>query len=366
MKNLVDSSYLEMAFGLAEKAKGWARPNPYVGAVLVRKGKIVGYGFHERPGKPHAEVIALDRAGPLAKRGTLYVTLEPCVHWGRTPPCLGAVLRAGLARVVISSPDPNPVVCNKGIRALRAAGIDVSVGLLEDRNKKLNETYYKFITRGVPFVTLKAAVSLDGRISSKLFDSRWISSAQTREYVHLVRGEYDGIMVGINTIVRDNPRLTVRHPHWRGKKITRIILDSSLRLPVDAMILSTLREGKVVVFTSKKSPARKAAALRSKGVEVIEIPGSAHKLELREVLQRLGKAGLSSLLVEGGSRVLTAMLEEKLADKLFLTISPRLIGGEKALSFFEGKGIRRISESLELQKTTSFKIGKDIIVEGYF
>ncbi len=366
MKNAMDSSYLEMAYGLAEKAKGWARPNPYVGAVLVREEKIVGYGYHERPGKPHAEVIALDRAGSLARGGTLFLTLEPCVHWGRTPPCVDAVLRAGLKRVVISSPDPNPIVFNKGIRALRVAGIDVSVGLLEDRNKNLNETYYKYITQGIPFVTLKAAVSLDGRISSKVFDSRWISSAQTREYVHLVRGEYDAIMVGINTILKDNPRLTVRHPHWRGKKITRVILDSGLRLPLEARILSTLREGKVIVFTSKKSSPKKAGALRKKGVEVIEIPGSAQKLEVQEVLPRLGKKGLSSLLVEGGSRVLTTMLEEKLADKLFLTVSPRLIGGERAPSFFEGKGISRISESLELQKATSFKIGKDLIVEGYF
>jgi diaminohydroxyphosphoribosylaminopyrimidine deaminase / 5-amino-6-(5-phosphoribosylamino)uracil reductase len=366
MRNLMDSSYLEMAYGLAEKAKGWARPNPYVGAVLVRKGKIVGYGYHERPGKAHAEIIALDRAGPLARGSTLFVTLEPCVQWGRTPPCLGAVLRAGLARVVISSPDPNPVVFNKGIRALRAAGLDVSVGLLEERNRILNETYYKYITRGIPFVTLKAAVSLDGRISSKLFDSRWISSARTREYVHLVRGEYDAIMVGIHTVLKDDPRLTVRHPHWQGKKIARVILDSHLRLPLEARILSTLRGGKVIVFTSKRSPAKKAAALREKGVEVVRIPGSAQKLELREVLRWLGKAGISSLLVEGGSRVLTAMVEERLADKLFLTISPRLIGGEKAPSFFEGKGIRRISESLELQKITSFKIGGDMIVEGYF
>ena len=366
MKNPMDSSYLEMAYGLAEKARGWARPNPYVGAVLVRKEKIVGYGYHERPGKAHAEVVALDRAGSLARGSTLFVTLEPCVQWGRTPPCLGAVLRAGLARVVISSPDPNPIVFNKGIRALRAAGIDVSVGLLEDRNRNLNETYYKYITRGIPFVTLKAAVSLDGRISSRLFDSRWISSAQTREYVHLVRGEYDAIMVGINTILKDDPRLTVRHPHWQGKKIARVILDSSLRLPLEARILTTLREGKIIVFTSKKSPAKKAAALRQKGAEVVEIPGSAKKLELQEVLHRLGQRGLSSLLVEGGSLVLTAMLEERLADKFFLTISPRLIGGEGAPSFFEGKGISRISESLELQKTTSFKIGKDIIVEGYF
>jgi len=366
MTELMDSSYLEMAYGLAEKARGWARPNPYVGAVLVRDKKIVGCGYHERPGEPHAEINALRRAGALAKGSTLYLTLEPCVHWGRTPPCVDTLIQAALKRVVISSPDPNPIVYRKGIQALRAAGIDVSVGLLEERNRALNETYLKFITRGIPFVILKAAVSLDGRIATRTSDSRWISSPQTREYVHLLRGEHDGIMVGINTVLKDDPLLNIRHPHWRGKKLTRVVLDSGLRFPPNARILSTLGDGKIIVFTSKKGSLEKADTLRKKGIEIIRIPGSTRKVEIQEVLIRLGERGLSSLLVEGGSRLLTAMLEEKLADKLFLAISPLLIGGERAPSFFEGKGIGLIRESLGLRSSSSFKIGDDIIVEGYF
>jgi diaminohydroxyphosphoribosylaminopyrimidine deaminase/5-amino-6-(5-phosphoribosylamino)uracil reductase len=366
MNKLIDLSYLEMAYSLAEKARGWARPNPYVGAVLVRDKKIVGHGYHERPGEPHAEIIALRRAGALAKGSTLYLTLEPCVHWGRTPPCVDAVLQAALKRVVISSPDPNPIVFRKGIKALRAAGVDVFVGLLEERNRVLNETYLKFITRGIPFVILKAAVSLDGRIATRTSDSRWISSPQTREYVHLLRGEYDAIMVGINTILKDDPLLNVRHPHWRGKKLTRVVLDSGLRFPLNARILSTLGDGEIIVFTSRNGSPKNSDALRKKGVEVIRVPGSTQKVGIQEVLGRLGEKGLSSLLVEGGSRLMTAMLEEKLADKLFLTISPRLVGGERAPSFFEGKGIGLIKESLELRSTSSFKIGDDIIVEGYF
>lgn len=366
MKDFKDSSYLEMAYGLAEKARGWARPNPYVGAILVHEEKIVGYGYHERPGNPHAEVIALERAGSLARGSTFYLTLEPCVHWGRTPPCVDAVLRAAPKRVVVSSPDPNPIVFKKGIQALRAAGIEVSVGLLDERNKILNETYIKYITQGIPFVTLKAAVSFDGRIATRTSDSRWISSPQTREYAHLVRGEYDAIMVGINTILKDDPRLTIRHPHWRGKKITRVILDSELRFPLEARILTTLGQGEIAIFTSKRASPKKTETLRKKGVEIVQIPGSGQKVEIKEVLPRLGKKGLSSLLVEGGSRLLTSMLEEKLADKLFLAISPRLIGGERAPSFFEGKGISLIKESWEFRKISSFKIGRDIIVEGYF
>lgn len=366
MNNFKDASYLEMAYGLAEKARGWARPNPYVGAILVHNEKIVGYGFHERPGKPHAEVLALDRAGSLAKASTLYLTLEPCIHWGRTPPCVDAVLRAAPKRVVVSSHDPNPIVFKKGIKALRAAGIDVSVGLLEERNKILNETYIKYITQGSPFVTLKAAVSLDGRIATRTFDSRWISSPQTREYVHLVRGEYDAIMVGINTILKDDPLLTVRHPQWRRKKITRVILDSDLRFPLKSRILSTLGKGEIIIFTSKRASLKKTDALRKRGVEIVRIPGSTQRVEIKEVLLRLGEKGLSSLLVEGGSRLLTAMIEKKLADKLFLAISPKLIGGERAPSFFEGKGISRIKESWGLRNVSSFKIEGDIIMEGYF
>ena len=361
-----DSSYLEMAYGLAEKARGWASPNPYVGAVVVRGGTIIGHGFHERPGRPHAEAIALERAGRQARGSSLYVTLEPCVHWGRTPPCVEAVIRAAPKRVVVSSFDPNPIVFQKGVRRLRAAGIDVSVGLLGEKNSLLNESYIKYITRGVPFVTLKAALSLDGRMATRTGDSRWISSPETRDYVHLLRGEQDAIMVGIRTILKDDPRLTVRHPQWAGKKVVRVILDSALRLPVRARILTTLAEGKVIVFTTDRASCKKRAKLEKKGVEVVVIPVPSGPLEVSDVLTRLGGRGIASLLVEGGSRLLTTMIEEKLADKLFLTVAPRLIGGEGAPSFLEGKGVRLVKKSLRLEKVSAFPIGDDIIIQGYF
>ncbi len=361
-----DSAYLEMAYGLAEKARGWASPNPYVGAVVVQRGRIVGHGFHERPGRPHAEAIALERAGRLAKGSTLYVTLEPCVHWGRTPPCVEAVIRAAPKRVVVSSLDPNPIVCQKGVRKLRAAGIDVSVGLLREKNAILNESYIKHITRLVPFVTLKAALSLDGRMATRTGDSRWISSPLTREYVHLLRGEQDAIMVGIGTILQDNPRLTVRHPHWTGKEIVRVILDSKLRLPVSARILTTISKGNIIVFTTRGAPSRKRAMLEKRGVEVIAAAGSLPRLEAAEVLAYLGERGVASLLVEGGSRLLTTMIEKKLADKLFLTLSPRLIGGKAAPSFLEGEGVRLVRRSGRLRNVSALRIGEDIILQGYF
>jgi diaminohydroxyphosphoribosylaminopyrimidine deaminase / 5-amino-6-(5-phosphoribosylamino)uracil reductase len=366
MMDTQDYSYLEMAYALAEKARGWASPNPYVGAVVVRGGAIVGHGFHERPGRPHAEAIALERAGRLAMGSTLYVTLEPCVHWGRTPPCIEAVIRAAPRRVVVSSYDPNPIVHQKGVRRLRAAGINVAVGLLGERNSVLNESYVKYITRGVPYVTLKAAVGLDGRLATRTGDSRWISSPETRDYVHLLRGEHDAIMVGIGTILKDNPRLTVRHSQWPGKKTVRIILDSALRLPLEVRILKTLAQGKVVVFTTAAASSKKRAQMERRGVEVIAIPGQSHRLEVTEVLARLGQRGIAHLLIEGGSGLLTTMIEKKLADKIFLTVSPRLIGGRTAPSFLEGEGVRRVNDAWRLTRSSAFPIGEDIIIQGYF
>ncbi len=366
MKELQDFAYLEMAYALAEKARGWASPNPLVGAVCVRAGRVISWGYHEKPGRPHAEIVALDRAGSLARESTLYVTLEPCVHWGRTPPCAEAVIRARPRRVVVSSLDPNPVVFKKGIKRLRRAGVDLSVGLLKDRNIRLNEAYIKYITRGIPFITLKAAASLDGRTAAKTLDSRWISSPQTREYVHLLRGEHDAIMVGVNTILKDDPLLTVRHPQWKGKKIARVILDSQLRLPAKTRVLTTIDQGEIYVFTSRHAPLKKEKVLAEKGLTVVRLPGSRGEISLPDLLAWLGRREVSSVLVEGGSVLLTALIEKKMADKLLLTISPRMIGGTRAPSFLEGEGINKLQDALELGRISSFRIGRDILVEGYF
>jgi diaminohydroxyphosphoribosylaminopyrimidine deaminase / 5-amino-6-(5-phosphoribosylamino)uracil reductase len=364
MNNSDDLAYLEMAYGLAEKARGWASPNPYVGAVLVNGPKIVGYGYHEKPGTPHAEINALRLAGPHARGGTLYLTLEPCVHWGRTPPCIESVIRAAPARVVVSSYDVNPLVYKKGIRRLRQAGIGVEVGLLQERHREMNAAYIKHITTGIPFVTLKAAASLDGRIASRTGDSRWISSPGAREYGHLLRGEHDAIMVGINTIVHDDPLLTVRHPLWKGKPILRTVVDSKLRFPLRARMLSTLDRGKIAVLTTIGAPREREMALRKKGVEVVRIPGGTKTVNLSRALSWLGESGIASLLVEGGSRLHTAMIESRLADRLFLVISPKLVGGRDAPSFLEGTGIGRMSRALGVKALSSFAVGQDIILEG--
>jgi len=364
--SLKDFAYLKMAYALAEKAKGWAGPNPYVGAVLVRKDVIVGYGYHEGPGNPHAEVVAFQKAGSLSKGSTAYITLEPCVHWGRTPPCVESIIQAGLKKVVISSLDPNPLVYRKGIRRIREAGIDVVTGLFEEKNRVLNECYLKYITRGIPFVAVKAAVSLDGKIATRKFLSQWISSSETREYVQLLRGEYDAIMIGVNTLIKDDPMLTVRHPNWKEKRITRVIVDSNLRFPLKAKMLSTLDYGDVLVFTLQKASPRKADMLRKRGVRVIPISSLSSLIDLNQVLTWLGRHEISSILVEGGGYLLTSMIEERLVDKVFLSVSPRLIGGERAPSLFRGEGADLIKDSLSLEKIHYFQIGDDLIVEGYF
>jgi len=363
---LKDISYLQMAYGLAEQAKGWASPNPLVGAVFVKRDQVIGFGYHRKPGQPHAEVVALQRAGREAKNSTAYITLEPCIHWGRTPPCVDSIIQAGIKKVVVSSFDPNPLIYRKGTRKLKQRGIAVSVGLLAERNKRLNESYFKYIQKKIPYITIKAAVSADGKMATETHSSQWITSRPTREYVHLLRGENDAIMVGINTILTDNPRLTVRHRNWPRKRITRVILDSKLRFPVQSRICDTLDQGEVVVFTSRKVNPKKIDALTKKGIQVIPLSQTGKKIDINRVLSWLGSHEISSVLVEGGSLLFSSILKEKLADKIFLMRSPRLIGGKEAPTIFEGRGVAKVKESLQLKRTRFFSIGNDTICEGYF
>jgi diaminohydroxyphosphoribosylaminopyrimidine deaminase/5-amino-6-(5-phosphoribosylamino)uracil reductase len=361
-----DRAWMEMAYGLAEKARGRTSPNPMVGAVVVRDGAVAGHGYHAEPGKPHAEIIALGMAGRRARGATLYLTLEPCVHWGRTAPCIDAVIAAGLARVVVSAVDPNPLMNGEGIRRLEAARLDVSVGLLAERHAALNEAHIKWIVRKIPFVTIKAALSLDGKIACAGGDAKWISSAGTRDYVHLLRGENDALLVGANTLIADDPQLTVRHEAWPGKSITRVVLDSGLRFPLTARILTTLDRGRVLAFASAGAPPDKARALEALGVEVLRPREGAGAWSLHGVLAELGRLEITALLVEGGSRVFTAFIEGQLADKAVLTLAPRFVGGREAPPLIGGEGAARIAQAIPLRRTRSFTIEDDLIVEGYF
>ena len=361
-----DLAYMEMAYGLAGKARGRTSPNPLVGAVVVRGGAVVGHGFHEQAGRPHAEIVALGMAGRRARGATLYLTLEPCVHWGRTPPCVDAVLAAGLRRIVVSAVDPNPLVDGRGIRRLRRAGLEIEVGLLAERNAALNEACLKHVVRRVPFVTLKAALAMDGRIACRTGDSRWISSAAARDYVHLLRGEQDAVLIGSGTLLADDPRLSVRHPGWPGKKALRAVLDRRLRFPASARMLSTPEAGPILVFAGRDAPADRARALRDRGAEVALPPGGAGDWTLDGVLAELGRRDVTALLVEGGQAVFTAFVEAGLADKAVLFYAPRLVGGAGAPAFLGGAGADTVARATALRNVRSFGLGGDIVVEGYF
>lgn len=364
MSRTDDLFYMEMAFGLAEKALGRSWPNPCVGAVVVKDGVVVGAGRHEAAGKPHAEIVALRQAGRRARGATLFLTLEPCVHWGRTPPCLGTVLEAGLARVVLAGHDPNPVVHGRGAKALRKAGLAVSVGLLEDRNRRLNEAYFKHIRLREPFVTLKAASTWDGRLATRSGKSRWISSPAARDYVHLLRAEQDALLVGIGTVLKDDPRLTVRHPLWPKKRLLRVVLDTHLRFPEGARLLGTLSAGGILIFTGQDPPRSKARSLERRGVEIFPLAGGGNGLPLRPVLKELGRRQVTALLVEGGSAVCSSFLDGRLTDKILLSLSPKLFGGRGALSFYEGRGAAAVRDALRVKKPRAFELGEEIFLEG--
>ncbi len=365
MNKAKDETYMAMAFALAEKARGRTSPNPMVGALIVKDDRIVGWGGHEEAGKPHAEMLALDRAGEEADGATLYLTLEPCVHWGRTPPCIDRLLKSGLARFVISSRDPNPLMNGKGIARLKRAGFPVTTGVLKGRHEKLNEAHIKYIAAGLPFVTIKAAVTLDGKMAAAGGDSRWISCGASRDYAHLLREENDAVMVGIGTVLADDPLLTVRTGGKPGRKTTRIILDSKLRVPATARLLSAPHGGPVLIFAGAAAPSSRVKALTGAGAEVI-IDEKNARPGLEFVLRELGRREFSSVLVEGGPGLITAFLDQRLADKAIIFIAPKLVGGESAPSLFGGRGAEKMADCLELERTRSFSLGSDIIVEGYF
>ncbi|MGB9892853.1 MAG: bifunctional diaminohydroxyphosphoribosylaminopyrimidine deaminase/5-amino-6-(5-phosphoribosylamino)uracil reductase RibD [Candidatus Saccharicenans sp.] len=361
-----DLSFMEMAYSLAQKARGQTSPNPCVGAVVTKGGRIVGWGYHREAGQPHAEIMAIERAGRLVKGGTLYLTLEPCIHWGRTPPCVNRLLNLGLKRVVISSYDPNPLVHKKGVARLKAAGLKVITGVLADYHQRLNETYNKYITNRIPFVSLKAALSLDGKIAAASGDSKWISSEESRFFIQNLRLEYDAILTGINTIIKDDPLLNVRLEGQRKKRWHRIVLDSKLRFPLKARMLETPEEGQILIFTGERIPEAKARQLQEKGAKIIKVPVADGQVDLKAVLKELGRREITSVLVEGGAKILTSFIQQKLADKVYLILSPKFIGGQKALTPFEGQGVEKVAEALRLKKTRHFSLKNDIIIEGYF
>jgi diaminohydroxyphosphoribosylaminopyrimidine deaminase / 5-amino-6-(5-phosphoribosylamino)uracil reductase len=356
---LNDEDALRLAFDLAEYGEGDTSPNPLVGAVVVRDGEIVGRGYHRSFGGPHAEVFALEEAGARARGATVYVTLEPCPHYGKTPPCVDRLIEAGVARVVVPLEDPNPLVAGCGIARLRAAGIHVDVGCLRDVAERQNEIFLKFMRTGAPFVHLKLAVSLDGRIATRAGDARWITSEPAQILVHRWRRRYAAVLVGIGTVLADDPRLSVRHVI--GRQPVPVILDAAARLPLTARLLEG--ERRPIVATSRASMERRAA-LESAGCRVWDLPAPGGGIDLAALLRRLAGAGFDSVLVEGGGETAASFLEAGLVDRASFLIAPLLIGGRAAVPAVGGAGVERLTDAIQLADVTTTWVGRDLVYSG--
>jgi diaminohydroxyphosphoribosylaminopyrimidine deaminase/5-amino-6-(5-phosphoribosylamino)uracil reductase len=354
-----DEEFLKLALDLAEMGEGDVSPNPLVGAVAVRDGLIVGRGYHRHFGGPHAEVFALDEAAERAHGATLYVSLEPCAHFGKTPPCTDRIIQAGIARVVIAAEDPNPLVSGRGVAALRAAGIDVDVGRMSDAARRQNEIFFKYIVTRIPFVHLKLATSLDGRIATRTGDARWISGEPAQVRVHRWRRRYAAILVGINTVLVDDPELTVRHVV--GRNPLAIVVDASARLPLTARLLGSGR--RPILAAARVDPARQAE-LESAGCRVWELPTGRGDVDLKLLLERLGEEGVDSVLIEGGGETAAAFLAAGLVDRVSFLIAPILIGGRDAVPSIGGLGAERLADAHRLTDVSTEWVGSDLIYSG--
>lgn len=357
-----DERFMRAALALAARAQGRTRPNPMVGAVVVSpRGTIVGRGYHPRAGQPHAEMLALRRAGRRARGATLYVTLEPCRHVGRTPPCVPAVVSAGVRRVVVAMEDPNPAMRGRSVRTLRQAGVATRVGVLRAEAERVNPIYLTWRRRGRPFITVKVAQSLDGKIATRTGQSRWISGPAARRYAHQLRASADAMLVGVNTILADNPRLTARgvgtlHP------LVRVIVDSMLRTPPTARVLRG--GGPVWIATTAAAPAARRRALIARGAELLILPRRARGVDLRALGRRLAQREITHLLVEGGGELIASLLRDGLIDRWVAMIAPTLIGGRTAPTPVGGAGIASLRRATSIQVTASRRLGHDFVIEG--
>ncbi|RAP76442.1 bifunctional diaminohydroxyphosphoribosylaminopyrimidine deaminase/5-amino-6-(5-phosphoribosylamino)uracil reductase RibD [Paenibacillus montanisoli] len=360
---LNDEMYMRLALDMASKAQGQTEINPVVGCVVVKEGRIVGLGAHLRRGEGHAEVHALKMAGEQAEGATVYVTLEPCSHHGRTPPCCERIIEAKAARVVVACTDPNPQVAGRGIERIRQAGIAVDVGLLGEESMRMNEMFNKYIVTKLPFVTMKSAMTLDGKLAAKTGDSRYVSGPAARELTHSLRHRHMGIMIGVETALADDPELTTRlsvpavHP-------VRIIVDSSLRLPPQARMLQD-RTSRVIVLTTAGADEAKRNALTEAGAEVLAC-GAGTRVDLKLAMQELGVREIGSILLEGGGKLNGAMLELGLIDKVMIFVAPKVIGGTDAPGVFQFGGFEKMSDAIPLREMSVEQVGSDILISGYF
>jgi diaminohydroxyphosphoribosylaminopyrimidine deaminase/5-amino-6-(5-phosphoribosylamino)uracil reductase len=361
------TDYMKLALRLAARGEGWVSPNPMVGAVVVKDGRIVGRGYHRRAGLPHAEVEALRDAGEAARDAELYVTLEPCNHHGKTPPCTQAILAAGVRRVIIAAQDPNPQVTGGGADFLAARGVDVEVGLLAAEARQLNEAWFHWVKTGRPWVVAKAACSLDGKIATVGGESQWLTGEAARALGHRLRHRVDAIVVGIGTVLADDPQLTSRLPRGRGtgRDPIRVVLDSRLRLPLTARLLNPDSAAPTWVATTSQAPPDTIRALEDRGAQVLVLPAEAGRVALPALLEELGARQVQSLLVEGGAETLGTFFDQRLVNQFYFFYAPKILGGQKAPGMVGGRGIVHLGEAHIAKDLRVRRVGGDLLVTGY-
>ncbi len=358
---MTDESYIQLALEIAKKGKGEVSPNPLVGCILVKNDRIIGAGYHQKFGANHAEINAIENAKEPVDGSTLFINLEPCSHQGKTPPCVDHIIENKIKKVVIGTLDMNPLVSGSGVKKLKSAGIEVKVGVLENDCVNLNKFFFKYITKKLPYISLKAAQTLDGRIADSKGASQWISSMQSRKFVHQLRGNYDAVLVGAGTVGKDDPSLTVRLTDGRNPR--RIILDGSLNLKTDKKLFTRNSDHKTILVTCKENEGkRKVKKLQSLGVHVIFAAGDKNGgLNLRSVLKQLAKNNIASVLVEGGSRVFSSFIRSKLYDDIFLFISPKIAG--QGIPVVEDIGVKNIKSTLKVKIKNFERIGDDLLLQ---
>jgi diaminohydroxyphosphoribosylaminopyrimidine deaminase/5-amino-6-(5-phosphoribosylamino)uracil reductase len=358
---LPDNEYfMRLALKQALKAKGNTWPNPLVGAVLVKDRRIMSKGYHKMAGLAHAEIEAFKNANGITKNSTLYITLEPCCTFGRTPPCTEAIINAGIKKVVVGMRDPNPKNNGKGIKILRSAGINVEVGFLNKELREINLPYIKYITKSLPLVTVKVGQSLDGKIATKSGESQWITSKKSRDYAHKLRADFDAIMVGINTIIKDNPKLQAPK---QKRRFYKIIIDPNLDIPIDSWVLKHSSQ-QVFVVCSLNSSSSKAKRLQQLGAKILRIACKNGNLNLKSLLKKLVRIEVTNILVEGGGTLIGSMFDQHLVDKVIFFVAPKIIGGKDSISSIMGDGINRIKDVVQIEDVLVKKIGKDYLFEG--
>ncbi|MDP2913487.1 MAG: bifunctional diaminohydroxyphosphoribosylaminopyrimidine deaminase/5-amino-6-(5-phosphoribosylamino)uracil reductase RibD [Candidatus Omnitrophota bacterium] len=357
-----DERYMRMAIRLAGKAEGLTSPNPAVGALVVKDDRVVGKGYHERRGLPHAEVTALKTAASRSKGATLYVSLEPCDHFGMTPPCTDAIIKSGIKRAVIGMTDPNPITNGRGIAKLMRYGIKTSIGVLEEEARRINLPYIKYITKKIPYVTVKVAESIDGKIATATGDSRWITSEESREYVHKLRAKVDAVMVGVNTVLKDDPLLLSKAAVKRQP--ARIIVDSRLRTPLNAKLFSDIASSQVIIATAEDTGSGRSRTYTQRGAKVLNVKSRHGRIDLKSLFKALGRLEMSHILVEGGGELIWSLVKEGLVDRFLFFIAPIIIGGRTAVTAVEGDGFAKIRKAVRLNNVTIKRFGHDLLIEA--